>query len=335
MQSQLQTRALIDALREADGVLRSRGTSFNDSTDRNSLSNAFAEEPPSKFFYSAAFLSEDFAAVQAVVSTFAPSLAAQLEPPSNEHEFSVVGNCSLDLQFEPDPNGAVALNVKLRNGEIAEGARVTAKHAQVFHNGVVELPTTTGEKVYFFAASEVPELDPVDLAVKVFGERGGVESRGVQLYFPIGRTSRIPEYSWVASLQSRCGLYYVGKYLCCGEAIVNHNGFFAQDTQVVQIQYRCGVDARKVVSIDGPFLVFFATDHGVHAAAWFDWDSMSILPDTATAFAIPEQKAVSVRPSPPPVVPEPQERAVPVVSVKSEEVVHVPTKVRRPWWKVW
>jgi len=31
------------------------------------------------------------------------------------------------------------------------------------------------------------------------------------------------------------------------------------------------------VTIDGPFLAFFADDSGVHAAAWFDRDSFTKL----------------------------------------------------------
>jgi hypothetical protein len=336
MESQLQTRALSDALRLADDVLCSRGTSFNNSRGRDTLSRAFADEPHSRFFYSAAFLACDFTAAQAVIASVAPTLAAQLKPPENANEFTVVGNCSLNLQFEADPNGAVSINIRLRNGAVAEGARVTAKFARVYSNGIVELPTTTAsERVYFYAPAEAPELAPADLAFKVFAERGLAESNGVQLYFPIGRTSRVPENAWVASLQSKCGLYYVGNHLCCGEAIVNHNGFFAQDTQVVQIQYRCGVSNRRVVCIDGPFLVFFATDSGVHAAAWFDWDSMSVLPETATVSTIPGQLVFSDRLSPPLVAQEPHQETVSVALDKSGGFTNSGPKGRRPWWRFW
>lgn len=334
MESQLQTRALSDALRLADGILRSRGTSFNDSVHRTALSSVFADEPQSTYFYSAAFLASDFTAAQAIVASFAPALAGQLEPPKNANEFIIVGNCSLDLQFEPDPNGAVSLNVKLKNGAVAEGARVTSKRARIYSNGIVELPTTTGEKVFFFAPSEPPVLTPAELAMKVFKERGRAEFEGVELYFPIAKTSKIPEYTWVTSLESKCGGYYIGKYISCGEAIVNHNGFFAQDTHVVQIRYRCGVDERRVVSIDGPFLVFFATDLGVHVAAWFDWDSMSVLPETAASFPIPEQRIVAPRPSPPLVVPVPNQET-PVIATESGNFVQVGAKNRSPWWKFW
>ena len=62
-------------------------------------------------------------------------------------------------------------------------------------------------------------------------------------------------------------------YVSGGWAFVDHNGFFAQETQVVQIAYFSIVKKQLEIVIDRPFLVFFADTHGIHTAAWFSWDS--------------------------------------------------------------
>jgi hypothetical protein len=41
------------------------------------------------------------------------------------------------------------------------------------------------------------------------------------------------------------------------------------------VEYRITSKKLAEIVIDKPFLVFFADKRGVHAAAWFSWDSFS------------------------------------------------------------
>jgi hypothetical protein len=58
-----------------------------------------------------------------------------------------------------------------------------------------------------------------------------------------------------------------------GMALVNETGFFAQETQAMQMFALSTRTEVLDLVIDRPFLVFFASDYGVHAAAWFRRDA--------------------------------------------------------------
>src|SRR5262249_54224257 len=106
--------------------------------------------------------------------------------------------------------------------------------------------------------------------------RGAVNKTGIRLGFPEARTGSLPDYGWVWGLKSECELYDVTNFVNSGEALVDHNGFFARETQVVQVRYSFAPRQYSDVVIDGPFLVFFADDTGVHAAAWFTRDAFTL-----------------------------------------------------------
>lgn len=91
--------------------------------------------------------------------------------------------------------------------------------------------------------------------------------------FPQAYTQKLPDHGWVSQLASEDHLYVVKHFLSSGEAILTCDGFFARETHVLQMTYICMAEELHPVSIDGPFLAFYADDTGVHAAAWFDRDS--------------------------------------------------------------
>ena len=277
--SHLQTRTLTDALNVAHGVLRSRGTALQSPLDRERLDASFAREPYPRFFDAWAFLADNFDVAVDALKSVAPDLAVKLVPPADSRDFTVVGNCSLDLRFAADPNGAAFVPIDLRNGQRVAGARVVCSSARVHSSGLVELPASERDaKVYFYSPPRDSAVSAAELARDVFRNRGRVASIGVTLQFPAARTSRLPEYGWVTALRSTCGLYFIRDFLSGGEALVDHNGFFARETQVVQVAYRSVPMQPPKVVIDGPFLVFFADENGVHAAAWFSWDSFNPTP---------------------------------------------------------
>ena len=285
MNSHVQTRTLSDALDSAEAVLVARNTTFRADRHRTSLADCFAKSRYPKFFGSWAFVAADFDAARRQVEACAPGLAASLVRPTHPNDFTIVGNCSLDLRFDPDANGADPVRLRLQNGRYAAGAKVTASTARLYSNGLAELPTTSGEKVYFYCPSHDAHSQTVaaELARAVFSARSTVRTMGITLKFPRARTFRLPEYPWVTSLQSACNLYRVVNFVSAGHSLVDHNGFFAQETQVVQVKYRCLPKRLPDVVIDRPFLVLFADGQGVHAAAWFDWDSFELQPTTVDA----------------------------------------------------
>src|SRR5690242_13774453 len=123
MDSHLQTRTLPDALDHVDAVLRGRGTELRPSPERERLTSCFAKKRYPKFFDSWAFLASEFEEAVAKIAAVAPELAGKLKPPESPNDFNVVGNCSLDLRFAADPNGADPVkNMKLRNGTRVTGA---------------------------------------------------------------------------------------------------------------------------------------------------------------------------------------------------------------------
>jgi len=281
MSSHLQTRTLIDALSEVDVLLQGRGTALQASPQRAALARSFAAKRHPKFFDAWAFSAAEYELAVWRVREVAPALAAKLEPPTSPGDFTIVGNCALDLRFKADPNGANKAHVKLRDGTRAFGAEVKASGALVYAKRLVALPATSEGQpvhVYFYQPNEDPaDTTAAELAAKVFTTLGSPLSAGVTLRFPVARTSSLPDCGWVSRLQSACRLYAVGNHVSAGEALVDHNGFFARETQVVQVAYLSISRPMKTVVINGPFLVFFADEEGVHAAAWFDWDAFSLM----------------------------------------------------------
>lgn len=270
----------MDALAAADAVLRARGTAFCASQERIRLQMQFARVPYPRFFDSWVFAADNFDAAIERVRGCAPELARALVRPESPGDFTIVGNCALNLEFDADSNGATKTTIQLRTGRSVPGAKVTSTAAQIYSNGLVEIPARSGERVYFCSGTQIPEvLAAAQSARRLFLDKGGALAQGVTLRFPVARTSRLPDYSWVTGLESTCERYAVRNFVSQGEAWVDHNGFFARETQVVQMVERCPTNDYREVLIDGPFLVFFADRHGVHAAAWFDWDSFGPSPD--------------------------------------------------------
>src|SRR5262249_44198114 len=149
---------------------------------------------------------------------------------------------------------------------------------RVYSNQLVELPANRkgmldedeggeqdgadgeAERVYFYSPADAPDMPAAALAAKVFAERGDAVKEGITLRFPIARPAELPDYTWVSALTSVDGLYVVRNFVNSGEALVDENGFFARETQVVQMTLRSMPMPLDEVTIDGPFLVFFASD---------------------------------------------------------------------------
>ncbi|MEZ5427748.1 MAG: hypothetical protein R2747_15875 [Pyrinomonadaceae bacterium] len=273
MTSHLQTRTLPDSLDAVDRILSERGTRLRDSKPRSELVLNFASEAYHKYFGNWAFTADEYSSLVSKILQIAPELAGRLKKPETPNDFTIAGHCSLDLRFQADPNGADPIDHQLRDGTAVRGAKVTSKHAKRYANGLVALPTESDEWVYFFQPGTRPDLQAAALANSVYADCGDIEQTGITLIFPQARTKQLPDYGWVWQLKSECGRYYVSNFVNSGEALVDENGFFARETQVVQMKYRCLSEDRLQVVIDGPFLVFFADPGGVHAAAWFDKDS--------------------------------------------------------------
>ena len=275
MNSHLQTRTLTDALNLVDEVLRSRGSELVHSEQREHLALCFAKVRYPRYFDSWAFTAAEFDNAVKQVAQCAPHLAQKLEEPTHPNDLTVVGNCSLDLRFSPDPNGAKPIALQLCNGNRAKGASVTSSRARLYSNQLVGLPTEDSETVYFYAPESEPQLSAASLARQVFADKGKAIRTGITLQFPVAQTTNLMDNSWVKELVSTCGLYSIKNYVSAGKALVDHHGFFAQETQVVQVEYRITSKKLAEIVIDQPFLVFFADKRGVHAAVWFSWDSFS------------------------------------------------------------
>lgn len=278
MDSHLQTRTLSDALDAVDEVLKSRHSALAPCAERRHLAGWFGKERPGQFFDSWAFTAREFDQAILEISRCAPQLASRLERPADPRDFTVAGNCSLELRFSSDPNGADPIPLQLCTGDWVQGATVTARRTRLYANQLIEIPAQEEKSVYFFSPPDDAQKPAAQLAQELFAGRGEATRQGLTLKFPAARTSRLVDYPWVKELVSTCGQYYVKNHLSAGEALVDHNGFFARETQIVQMKWLCiGEDFPKVV-IDRPFVVFFADVHGVHAAAWFGWDSFSAAP---------------------------------------------------------
>ena len=273
--SHVQTRTLTDALNRIDTILGSRGTRLRDVAVRRRLAECFAAQPAPEF-QSWAFSAAEYEETLLAISTHAPQLLGRIQRPTSGRDFAVVGHCSLDLRFAADSNRAEPVPHTLCDGTRVEGARVTAASAVRYSSGLVSLPTIDGRAVYLLQPAERPEGDAAQIAAWSFANRGGVTHEGLSVTFPQARTADIPDYGWVPQLRSADGLYVVEAFVNSGEAILNENGFFARETNVVQMHYLCSVADRHLAAIDGPFVAFFADTTGVHAAAWFDRDSFSL-----------------------------------------------------------
>lgn len=273
MISHLQTRTLTDALKLVDNVLKSRNTALVHSELRERVASWFGNERYPRFFDSWAFTATDFDSAIVKVSQNAPQLVQQLEKPIHPYDFTLVGNCSMDLRFSSDSNDADPIPLQLFNGNWVRGAVFTSSRTRVFSNQLIGLPTKQSETVYFYSPESEPQISAANLAQQIFADKGKTIRTGITLKFPVAQTSNLMNYSWIKELVSTCGLYFIKNYISAGKALVDHNGFFAQETQVAQIKYLYKLEKLTEIVIDKPFLVFFADIRGIHAAAWFSWDS--------------------------------------------------------------
>ena len=126
---------------------------------------------------------------------------------------------------------------------------------------------------YFYQSAEPVKVQAPRLAATSLEQAGDIVRRGINLTFPRARTSQLPTYEWVKALETENELYRIANFVHSGESFVDHNGFFARETNIVQLQFLCEVEERQKIVINGPFLVFFADHSGVHAASWFHRDS--------------------------------------------------------------
>jgi hypothetical protein len=240
--------------------------------ERCRLAACFAPKPAFGFD-SWAFSASEYEETALAIGERAPELLDRLMEPLEDSDFTVVGHCDLDLRFDTDPNGAKSIPHILRDGTPVNAARITSAKARLYSSGLVSLPTIDGKIVYLFQPSDPPAANAAQIASSCFAKRGKSTRKGLAVTFPQARTASLPDYSWVTQLTSEDRLYVVKNFVNSGEAILNKNGFFARETQVVQLDYLDIPEERYQVIIDGPFVVFFADDAGVHAAAWFDRDS--------------------------------------------------------------
>jgi hypothetical protein len=274
--SHLQTRTLTDALDAVDAILISHSTQLQFSQERVTVASAFAREPPTKGFHSWAFSAAEYPQLIHRISVVAPDLAARIQPPKSPNDLTVVGHCSVDLRFDSVTNGAYEVEYTSDDGAVVLGCCVHSARARRYNSGLVALPTIDGRDVYFYQPPERPTHGAAALAATIYSDRDPNPASGVVLTFPRAATSTLPPYPWVKGLESRCGLYVVKNFVSGGDARVDHTGFFAQETSVVQVEYRSIPETFPEVVIDGPFLVFYADQHGVHAAAWLEEDSFAV-----------------------------------------------------------
>lgn len=239
--------------------------------ERRQLASCFAPQPGPDF-ESWAFSASEYEQVARVITERAPEILGRLQRPASERDLSLVAHCSLALRFDTDPNGAESVPHALRDGTPIEGAWVSSAKALLYSSGLAALPTIDGRFVYFFQP-ESREGNAAQIASSIFKNCGEATRQGLAITFPEARTGTVVDYDWVMQLASEDGLYQVVNCVNSGEAILNYNGFFARETQVLQVAYYSMPEARHEVVIDDPFVVFFADATGVHAAAWFDRDS--------------------------------------------------------------
>lgn len=272
--SHLQTRTLTDALDRLDTLLATRRTRLKATEERRRLASYFAPHPQPEF-ESWAFSASEYQEAALVIRERAPELLGHLHKPLNDRDFTVVGHCSLDLRFAADPNGANSVQHTLHDGTQVRGARVTSAKALLYSSGLVSIPTMDGRDVYLFQPAGPREGNAAQVASSTFKNRGKTARVGLTVTFPQAQTANLPEYGWVTQLESEDGLYMVRNFVNSGKAILNENGFFARETQVMQVAWLCETEEYHQVIIDGPFIAFFADDTGIHAAAWFDRDSVT------------------------------------------------------------
>jgi len=273
MQSHLQTRNIVDALNQVDEILGQRATCLKKSQERSELSQCFAVKPFPDFFSSWAFSAAEYNETIAVIRRHAPELCDCLIEPDSERDFSVVGHCSLEALFSCDPNGTYEESHSLADGTKVEGATIIGSEICLYMNGLLRIPTETSGFVYFYQPTESVNMQAAELAVDSLKQAGDEVCRGIDLTFPKARTSQLPAYEWIKGMESDDGLYRVANFVHSGESFVDHNGFFAKETNIVQMEFLCEMEARRKVVINDPFMVFFVDDSGVHAASWFDRDS--------------------------------------------------------------
>ena len=273
MQSHAQTRTLTDALNQVDEILRKRDTCLKQSSGRSELSRCFATRPYPKFFSSWAFSADEYDETIALIKKHAPELSDRLKIPNSVRDFTVVGHCSLEAPFDCDPNGANEVPHRLADGTRVAGAAVIGAEICLYSSGLLRIPTERAGSVYFYQPAEPVKVQAARLAATSLERTGEIVCRGINLTFPRAHTSQLMAYEWIKDLKTEDELYRVANFVHSGEAFVDHNGFFARETSIIQMQFLCEIEERKEIAIDGPFLVFFADHSGVHAASWFDRDS--------------------------------------------------------------
>lgn len=271
MNSHIQTRILTDALNKVDDVLKTRNTSLIYSADQEQLGSYFAQKAYPKYFDSWAFTAAEFSATVEKIAQITPHLVPQLEEPTSPYDFTIIGNCSLDLIFNFD--NAYERSLQLCNGKWVKFAQVDS-YGKVYSNRLIAIQTSIpSEKVYFYCPETEPQLSAASLAQQVFANRDDAIDTEISLKFPMAQTTHLVDYPWVKDLKSKCGLYEVRNHLYSGKAVVNQYGFFAQEIHVVDMMCLSFMEYEKV--IDRPFLIFFANEDGIHAAVWFSWDSFT------------------------------------------------------------
>ena len=273
MKSHAQTRTLTDAINLVDEILRKRDTCLKKSSERSELSRNFSVRPYPRFFSSWAFSAAEYDDTMALINKYAPELSDRLRIPNSVRDFIVVGHCSLEAPFDCDPNGAYEVPHRLADGMRVAGATVIGAEICLYSSGLLRVPTETAGSVYFYQPAEPVKVQAARLAATSLERAGEIVRRGINLTFPRARTSQLLDYEWIKDLETEDELYRVANFIQSGESFVDHNGFFARETNILQMQFLCEVEERKGIAIDGPFLVFFADHSGVHAASWFDRDS--------------------------------------------------------------
>jgi hypothetical protein len=273
MGSYIQTRNLTDSLDRVDEILAQRNARLKESLERNKLSQCFGDKPSPEFFRSWAFSAAEFNETMALIRNLVPELSDQLTVPRSERDFTIVGHCLLEVHFCCDPNGAYEESLNLADGTEVIGATVIGEEIKCYSNGLILVPTEPSGFVYFYQPETHLNSSAAEMAAIMLEQADEVVYQGIHLKFPYAQTRNLPAYKWIEKLKSEDGQYRVANFVHQGESFVDHNGFFAQETDIVQMEFLCEMEARKKVRIDGPFLVFFADQTGLQAATWFDYDS--------------------------------------------------------------
>ena len=95
--------------------------------------------------------------------------------------------------------------------------------------------------------------------------------------FPEARTSNAVSGDWIVGLGSEDGRYRISQQVSAGRAILDAKGFYVEQTWAARAVTPRMDDPREI-TIDGPFVTFYADEGGVHAAAWFDLDAFTAYP---------------------------------------------------------